>query len=89
MNFIATVILFAVALAIVLLVKKPVIRFIRNIIPTDAIKGARGRKLANAAITSFVCNAMMLIILSLMGVPFNFFLCFVIVLAVEYFSAKD
>lgn len=89
MNSIASLVLAILALVIVYFVSKPVLRFVRPIIPLDWIKQANAKKVARAAITSFVYNALALIAFAIFGMQWRFLLPFIIVLVVEYIRDKD
>ncbi|GEM_PF-1014914 len=89
MNSLASIVLTIIALVIVYFVSKPVLRFVRSIIPTDQVKHATGRRIARAAITSFTYNALAMIAFAIFGMHWRFMLPFIIILAVEYFRDKE
>lgn len=89
MNSFASFVVLIIGLLIVFFVSKKVLVFVLSIIPTNQINHPAGKKLARAAIKSFVYNALVAIVCALAGMHPRMLVPFIIGVVVIYFLDKE
>jgi uncharacterized iron-regulated membrane protein len=70
------------------IISVPVLRFVRNLLPTQGIANDKTRRLADAGITSGVWVTLYAVAFAIVGLPFSLFsfvFCFALLTVLEYF----